>query len=250
MLTTLELTLDWPQDNVRFSYHVGSLLHGVLMEVIDPEYADILHSDSLRPFSQFAHFDRERNSCVWKIGTVDEEAKNRILMPLCNQVDKIRIEQKGITVNITGKNLSDSITYRVLAESHYLAESPGRKITVQFLTPTTFKSDGEYVILPQIHQIYSSLLNRWQCFFTDISLEDEDLVDHLTTHTRIIGYNLKSTKFGLERTRVNSFTGEICFYISGPSSLVGLAGILFTFGEYAGVGAKTALGMGGIRVHI
>ena len=44
------------------------------------------------------------------------------------------------------------------------------------------------------------------------------------------------------------FVGEICLKIKGPSLMVNLVNVLLQFGEYAGTGIKTAIGMGAFRI--
>ena len=42
--------------------------------------------------------------------------------------------------------------------------------------------------------------------------------------------------------------GELGIYISGTETMARYARLLFRFGEYAGVGIKTAMGMGALRI--
>ena len=55
-------------------------------------------------------------------------------------------------------------------------------------------------------------------------------------------------KFHLEGVKIASFMGSITIKIGGPQSLVNLVHLLMYFGEYSGVGIKTAIGMGKISV--
>ncbi len=43
--------------------------------------------------------------------------------------------------------------------------------------------------------------------------------------------------------------GKITIIIRGPEQLARLAGALISFAEYSGLGIKTALGMGGVKVR-
>ena len=42
--------------------------------------------------------------------------------------------------------------------------------------------------------------------------------------------------------------GRVTLVIGGPDQLARLAGAMLSFGEYCGIGIKTALGMGAVRV--
>jgi CRISPR/Cas system endoribonuclease Cas6 (RAMP superfamily) len=43
--------------------------------------------------------------------------------------------------------------------------------------------------------------------------------------------------------------GKITLVVNGPDQLARLAGAMLSFAEYSGVGIKTALGMGGVRIR-
>jgi CRISPR-associated endoribonuclease Cas6 len=250
MLTSLEMKLEGSDKGARFSPHFGSLLHGVLMENLAPAYADYLHGNALKPYSQFIWHDRERGAWIWKINTLTREARQHIIAPLLQSSrPDFLVKQKNLQVNILEKKLSAEISYKALAERLFLSQGVNRQAVVRFLTPATFKMQGEYSIFPHVQNIYGSLLNRWNDFHSDISLDDRDVLGHLTEHTRMIGYDLCSTRYGMEKVRIHSFMGEACFHVSGPLNLVRIARLLFAFGEFAGIGAKTALGMGGINVY-
>lgn len=61
-------------------------------------------------------------------------------------------------------------------------------------------------------------------------------------------YDLKSTTFSLEGVKIPSFIGKITIKITGTQTMANFAHMLFEFGEYAGVGIKTALGMGYVKM--
>lgn len=246
MLTSLEITLMPPADN-KFSFHLGSLLHGFLIENIDSEYAGYLHNNQLKPFSQFLYFDKKNKKYIWKINVLNKEAKEQLLIPLISNInDSIKLKNKSMEISVENKTLSSSISYKKMSEDYYLNLESKKRNRITFLTPVSFKSGGGYTIFFEVHNLYSNLLKKWNSFATGISLEDDEVKDHLIKYTKVIGYNLKSTKFGMEGVRINSFLGEVCLIVNGPDSLVRIANLLFKFGEYSGLGVKTALGMGGM----
>lgn len=248
MLTSLEIVLE-SNGNIKNQPHLGSLLHGALMQQLDPDYADILHQDSLKPYSQYIYFDKTDKHYIWKINSINKESKLNITDKLLTGLNgKIHLDYKDIDLTINKKIVTETTTYKDIAEDYYLKKPFNRIIKVNFITPTSFKSGGKFSIFPEIHHIYNSLLNKWNSFASEVSLKDDQILNHLVENSEMIGYNLRSTKFDLEGTRIRSFKGEICLNVSGPESLVRIANLLFAFGEFSGVGAKCALGMGGIKV--
>jgi len=249
MLSSLEISIQ-KDERAKVNQHFGSLMHGVLMQKINSQYAEYLHQNNLKPFSQYMYYYKERDCVIWKINTFNEVAKTNIIDILLNDTnDKLRVDHKNIDLKISAKTLKTSITYKDLSQQYFLEKPLIKKMPVNFLTPTTFKTNGNYVIFPEVSNIYFSLLNKWNEFSEEIKLNDKDVLEHLITNTKIIGYKLKSTKFEMEKIRINSFQGEVCLFISGPEALTRIANLLFAFSEYSGIGAKTALGMGGVRVE-
>ena len=48
-----ELRMKIEPDNPDFGYYQSSNMHGVLMEQLDSAYADQLHEQGLKPYSQY-----------------------------------------------------------------------------------------------------------------------------------------------------------------------------------------------------
>jgi len=251
LLGRLEIALKNNDEKVRITSFYGSLLHGLLMNNIEPEYAEKLHSDSLKPYSQFIYFDREKGTHIWRINTLTEEAREKILLPLpgvCG--NNIHISNREVDLQVLSMEIIPSITYMDLTKKYFVEEEGGRRAVIRFLTPTTFKKEGQYTIFPDISNIYKSLYNKWNSFYSHVSLESEEVLQHLIDNTIMIGYKLRSTKYEMEKVRINSFRGEICLTVRGPAVLAAIARLLFAFGEYSGIGAKSAMGMGGIKVSM
>jgi len=230
--------------------HSGSLFHGLLMENINRDYGEYLHEEGLKPYSQYLRFDRENKKYIWKISALNEEAEREILEPLKNLSDKKVIlsnRQAQITLEFIGQ--TPSFSYKELADRFFLEDSLKRRHVIHFYTPTTFKVNGRYVIFPPVTNIFGSLLDRWNQFFSLISLQDENIKEHLAQFTCLVGYKLQSTKYEMEGVKIPGFLGEICLYIGGPDPLARIALMLLNYAHYSGIGAKTSLGMGGVKVE-
>ena len=52
----------------------------------------------------------------------------------------------------------------------------------------------------------------------------------------------------MEGVKIPGFKGDITIRIGGPQQMSNMAWMLAKFGEYAGVGIKTGIGMGAIKV--
>ena len=123
-------------------------------------------------------------------------------------------------------------------------------VEFKFLTPTIFKRDGGYIIFPEPFLIIQSLLNRWNIFSTYMKIEDTNLADKLSAFCKISSYNLHSQKFSLEKKYITGFAGKISISLKGNESVNKIVGVLAKFASFAGIGIKTALGMGAVSSEI
>lgn len=249
MLVKTEIKLEIP-DNFKPSFHLGSVFHGVLNENIPAEHAECLHKNNIKPISQYLTVDYSDKTLVWTVNSVQKDFSEM----LCNDFIKnlpneIKLKKSNVTLKVKSKEIISKKSYKDFTNEYYLKDNPQRRANIRFLTPATFKIGGEYTVFPDISNVYKSLYNKFNTFASEVSLDDEEVLKHLMEHSKIIGYNLKSTKFGVEGVRIASFLGEICVYIKGPEALSSIANLLFAFGEFSGIGAKTTLGMGGVKVE-
>lgn len=122
---------------------------------------------------------------------------------------------------------------------------PRRRLRLAFCSPTAFRSEGRRnVVLPLPELVFGSLLTRWN-EFAPHSLPEE-LRQAAKEELLIARYQLRTRMLDFGRYKELGFEGE-CEYECGPelpatraAQLAALAGFAF----YAGVGAKTTMGMG------
>lgn len=239
MFAKLELEL---KSEEQISYQMSSLFHGVLMEQIDTEYADRLHESELHPFT--SHLEYKNNKWYWIITVLNKEAFDQIITRFSN-LESIRLEKKKMDVRIVQRNLIKKENEE-LANKFYNAEC-SKYIDIQIVTPMSFKQKGSYIFFPDIRLIYQSLMNKYD-MVSDGQMHDEDLLEYLIEHTRIINYDIRSMNFSMEGIRVPGFIGKVTFKLSGPQTIVNFGNVLFEVGEFSGIGIKTAIGMGAVKI--
>ena len=245
MITALKIVFE-QNDELKPHSSLASVFHGVLMENIDPGVADLLHTSQLHPYSQY--ITGEDGCVVWNINTLDQRAANEIIGSLnSDSFDKAELRSKDLCLKVLSKERRDT-SYDALLKEHYLEGSPGRFITIRFITPTAFKSAGKYVIFPTSKLILSSLVKRFDSFSGDSNISDELLFDYIERQTDIVGYDLKSVKFSLEGVMIPSFIGTVKIRFFGNREFICLMNMLLKYGEYSGTGIKTSLGMGAYKI--
>ena len=249
MPASLEIVLSLPE-NEKVHRAMGSILQGALMEILDSESADKLHEDGLRPYSQYVYFNKNKQLPIWRVNVLNDWAYEKLLIPLMNQ-EKLFLRHKNYQVNLLEHNMIAEEKYESIADRFMEKSSPiSHDVNVNFITTTSFRRDGKYVIFPELYLIIQSLLNRWNAFSDSFVIEEENLSHILTTFCQIKEYNLYTQNFLLEHQKINGFCGSMRLNFEGNETVNRLLSLLFSYANYSGVGIKTALGMGAIETKL
>lgn len=241
MPAKLEMKLD---KRALIAPQMASSFHGVLMELISAEYADILHMSKLHPYTQ--HIEKRDDGWYWVVTTLNDEAKTELIDNTLLRTDGIYLNRHQLSIGICERRYTE-ISSRELAEAFYQGQAE-RYITVRFITATAFKVNGSYINYPDIWSMYSSLMHKYSAASDTETMQDEDTLEQITADTTMGRYELKSCLFPLEGTKIPAFTGIVTYKLHGTQTMCNFVDMLFRFGSYASVGIKTALGMGAIEI--
>lgn len=242
MYVRLDMTICADKD---LSYQMASSFHGALMEQIESEYASELHSSQLHPYTQ--HLEKREDEWHWVVTTLNEKAYQEIIEKKLLKLQKFRLDKHEINLQISDRRYTE-LSDRELAFSFYqTCQNP--YIIIRFLTPTAFKYQGKYINYPDIRYLYGNLMNKYESAHADESMRDEDTLEQLIENSSISKYDLHSITFSLEGIRIPAFIGTMTLKIQGTQTMRNFANMLFQFGEYSGIGIKTALGMGAVRLE-
>lgn len=240
-----ELRMKVEADSPEFGYYQSSNMQGVLMEHIETKYAEKLHEQGIKPYSQCLLVGEEKE---WVVKTCTKEAYQEMMLPLLDaEFTCFHIEKKDIHVTIKEKHVN-TIKKKELLEKFY-ADEASRHLKLEFLTPTSFKSNGKYVIIPELRYIYQSLMNKYSALSENMEMYDEETLEQLVANSSIVSYRLRSTFFPVEGIKIPSFKGELGIKIAGTDTMARYLRLLAEFGEYSGVGIKTAMGMGALKIR-
>lgn len=227
----------------ELSYKKSSNLQGVIMENIDEEYAERLHQSSLNPYSQCLL--KEEGKIIWKICTVTEEAYEHLIIPM-SKLTEFTLKNRKNTICIIQKTMEIKEEAALLKEFY---EVPGTKyVDVLFKTPTAFKRNGKYIFYPELHLLYQSLMNKYSASSDKMSMFDEETLLQIEENSEIVRYRLQTVPFPMEGINITGFTGSVRIRFKGTETMMRYVRLLFRFGEYSGIGIKTAVGMGAIKL--
>ncbi len=249
MPVSMEIVLKLPK-NEKVHRAMGSILQGALMEIIGVETSKELHAEDSRPYTQFIYFDKNKNVPIWRVNVLNDWACEKILVPLEHQ-RQIFLRHKNYRVDFLEHQIISEESYDNLAERFMSNNAPIiNGVAADFLTTTSFRRSGRYVIFPEIYLIVQSLLNRWNNFSDSFTVEGEDLPHILADFIKIQEYNFYNQSFLLEHQKIDGFCGKMNAIFEGERTTKNLLGLLFEYANYSGVGIKTAIGMGAIKSNV
>lgn len=248
MLAKIKMYLsDRECENYSLSLHITPLLRGVLMSVIDSDYASALHMGGLNPYSM--SFTKEDELWCWTVNTVGKEAYDKVITALLDDsFNSFVLEHKNnnVKIKITEKSLVIERLESITGIS--LFEDTSKIIKVCFETPTAFKRNGEYINYPDLFLIYHSLMKKGELLSEGVSFYDQEMLENLIENSKITSYNLRTVNFYFEGYKANGFIGSIAICVNGPVIMRSFVKSLLKIGTYLGVGIKSAYGMGKIKI--
>lgn len=221
------------------------LLYAALLEKGPIEFAKKVHEDKITPVSQFLTTDKGQLS--WTINLLGDMSEKAFVSVLDKQ-KTFFLRSENVSLNI------DRCEKEFIADTDeffFRAVGCSRQHTLKFCTATAFKSQGKYRILPTEQLLIQSLVKQWNGCFPECPIEDGDNegIHTLTAGLRIQRVDLDNDIYHIKQGKIPGFVGSLRIgnYLEGFHRK--LADVLLLFSGYAGIGIKTALGMGGVQ-HI
>ena len=247
-LMILDLHINFA-DGTRIHPFLSNVLHGIMMEHIDTNYATKLHESTVHPYRQYFFHDTESDTTVWRVIGLNQEAIINILDPLFHLPDEVFVRQQQKYLQITERIIYDETSYDelydIFAEQSF---STLHTVDLEFITSASFKSQGEYIPFPDVTRIFKGLLRRWNAFSENYPIRDENLSETLASLFKLHDYQLFYSPYRIERVQIPAFRGHYTLRPNTKHPLFPIAMLLLAYGEFAGIGIKTSLGMGAYRL--
>lgn len=135
-------------------------------------------------------------------------------------------------------------TYEGLMQEAAAAPAEER-VTLKFLTPTTFRQGEVELPFPLPRLVWGSLLDRWNTWSPAQFLDLKPLVEQ---NVVLANWKGETRRVELGSRATVGFVGRFTYRVpSGPSELVWLIRLLAGYAFYAGAGWQTTHGMGQVR---
>ena len=217
-------------------------LYSLLVKSTSPNFANLLHEPTLTPLTQSVTRTSTPNEVLWQINLFGENSITEIsaLMETWEAVTLERLQEPVVIVR------KESTIYPSVEDIVPTREARRNFYTLHFVTPTTFKSDGEYALFPSSRLIIQSLVNKWNAIYPHLTMKDEDAIRMLQEGFRIRNYKLNSTTYPMGGLKLPGFMGYVELQAKLSDPIHELWHMLYCISPYTGIGVKTALGMGAV----
>jgi len=236
------------EKHLRNPYLLSPYLQGVLMEHLNPEYANELHGQTVNPYSQSitapAWRENKDSTLIWTINTLSSSAHEHFAKAIDSIQSGFELKATGYRFTLATKEVQTIETSELVKLCY--DDSVSNRFTLNLLTPTSFKQQGGYVFTPDLRLILQSLQQKYNAIFEGSKEVDQEELDYIVSKTRILDYNLRSQYFRIGASNIPGFMGRLQFAVNGPQVMQGYVYMLLRFGEGSGLGIKTSMGMGAI----
>lgn len=222
--------------------------HGLLfhqLRNLNPDFATRLHSAVEKPFA-IGPIEGARRTFQ-----PDETASftiGALTSPLIEAIQAltpgpVRLLQSPATLTAIEPIDHEPRSY----ESLFDYRTRPRQIALRLKTPTSFRRQGEQLLLPEASLLFGSLLARFNQFSPfPFPPESRDELARL----RVSRFEIRSSVLDFDSYKLLGTTGRITYTLPPdfPPQMSYLAAALARFGEFAGVGYKTTMGMGQVEL--
>ena len=242
----------------------GHYAYGLFLALIrqsSPKMADELHgSDSIKPFT-ISPLQGKFQRAGKNVKVIDASEYSIRLTFLQEDVfayfmdaalkaasQHLRLESAIFHIDHVVLHHEDSpLCHHQSYEELFTQSTPERKVRLQFLSPTAFRSGGKRnVLFPEASLVFSSHLNKWQ-YYSPIKI-NEAMVKALPDIV-VARYKLNTRILHFNAYQETGFEGDCTFELPADSDehTIKTINALADFAFYCGTGAKTTMGMGQTR---
>ena len=223
------------------------VIHGIFFSLFSKEVGEYFHSPIVKPFSLFCPLCFKSNKEEIHSFTLEVNLLDFSLFPYLSRELLIRSDREfsveGVKAKFQSMKAIKSATYEEILESGFQTKD----LTIDFLTPTTFKKGKYDFILPEPYLIFKNLIKRWNTF-TPKKI-DYQLLQYVKENIIVAGCWIKSQKTEISpKAKITGFSGRVFLYATKEAEENRLLNALLQFAEFAGIGRKTTMGFGKVKL--
>ena len=223
-------------------------IHGIFFSMFSEETGRHFHSPVTKPFSLFypAFFKGSRETII--SFTLEVNLLNLSLFPFLSRELLIKGKEKtlsveGVKLELTSVKTISTLTFEDILEDSHMSQD----FILDFLTPTSFKKGNYDFILPDPYLIFKNLIRRWNAFSPQKI--DYKVLQYVKENVVVSGCWIRSQKTQISQSaKITGFCGRVFLYAVKSSDENKVLNSLLKFAEFSGVGRKTTMGFGKVRL--
>jgi CRISPR-associated endoribonuclease Cas6 len=240
-------------DDMTFScvYAFGSSFQGALMEIVGAQTAAELHENQGNSVNQYVQnvTRSEQNQLVWRVVVFSNEYKEKVIDRLMNsELTQVHLKSNEQTYKIKKKTIEQIEMSELGQIFNGRSDVDNYRHKLNFLTPTSFKHNGNYQMMPTSKLIVQSLAMKYGMLFDNEKDVDEELLETVEQWIHITSFNIRSFYMNVKGAKIPAFVGNLTLTVNGTETLKNYIAMLVKFAEYCSVGIKTSMGMGKVKV--
>ncbi len=215
-------------------------IHGWLLNTVSSALGEKLHAfGEVRPYSLYVKSsDRD---CDWLVLNILHENALELLEVVANMQ---YLTLSGIKEPIIVCGIQSVIEK---STRDILEEKDKTEFRLEFLTPATYKLNNQYSNWFDLSRLIMGSVKKLNAF-ENTMINTRDFYG-INESIDILNYQLKSVKYLINSNPINSFIGDAKCKVSGKTETMRQLKQILNYCQYSGIGAKTAMGMGGFHLE-
>jgi CRISPR-associated endoribonuclease Cas6 len=218
----------------------GAHLHGVLFRRLreaDPAAAEFAHAREPRPFA-IAGPDQKGPHLLFRCAGLSEPVASA--MSYAFEAGTV-FDIGSSSVRVLAVEL-ERTSYEELYQAYVPREAAHERISLRFVSPTTFRVGKANMPMPLPRLLWQSWANRWNAF-SEIQLGS--FGEWAEEHVVPARFRLRSRVAKVGGATLVGAVGECEYRVLRPESLEArVAAMLAAYSHYCGSGQKTTMGLG------
>ena len=227
------------QPESRLDSELSVKLHGWLMHQIPQELAAAYHSNALRPYALYLCPAAADGTQSGLLSILREDAS--VIAEALAAAEKIPIGGMKTPLRCT---VQESEQYYLRDAVHALT---GDRLRLRFLSPAVYKLNSQPCCFPDLPRLFHSALEK-MALFEGIAVS-EDAFRQALAAVRITDWQLSHSPFLITGRTQQGMHGMIELILPQDEALSRMLKTVFVYAQFCGVGARTAMGMGGVQTE-
>ena len=239
MITQAKIKL-YKTPEVGLNTALGAKIHGWLLNTVSSAIGEKLHAfGEVRPYSLYVK--SSNTDCDWLVLNILHESALELLEVMANAQYLTLSGIKDPIIVCGIQSVIEKSTKDILDDKFKV------EFRLEFLTPATYKLNNQYSNWFDLSRLIMGSIKKLNAFEnTMINARD---FHGINESIDILNYQLKSAKYLINSNPIRSFVGDMKCQVKGKTETEFQLRQILNYCQYSGIGAKTAMGMGGFHLE-